>query len=269
MDTQGRLLSAVLARSAWPVAGALAALVALAWSWLFWLDAQMRASQAMADMPGMAAMMAPRFAPWSLAHLAFLFAMWTVMMVGMMTPSAAPMVLIYGQVARQAGTLGKPFAPAGWFASGYLLAWTLFSAVAAACQYGVERAALLSPMMTVTSGYLGGAVLIAAGLYQYSSLKNTCLAHCRAPLSFVQRHGGFPSSATGTLRLGLLHGLYCIGCCWGLMALLFVVGVMNLLWIAMLAAYVLVEKVIPGGMTVSRIAGAVSIAAGIWMLVGS
>jgi predicted metal-binding membrane protein len=266
MNSKGHAFSLMLSRDTWPVTAALVSLVALAWAYLAWLHSQMEASQAMAGMSGMTAMMMPQPAPWSVAHLSFLFAMWAVMMVGMMTPSAAPMVLIYGQVVRQAATLGKPFAPSGWFASGYLLAWTLFSAVAAACQTGLERAALLSPTMAVTSSVIAGVVLIDAGLYQFSSLKNACLAHCRAPLSFIQRHGGFRSSVAGTLRLGFLHGLYCIGCCWALMALLFVVGVMNLLWIAAFAAFVLVEKIIPGGTIVSRLAGIIAIGSGIWVI---
>jgi predicted metal-binding membrane protein len=264
MKAEGRVIPSLLSRDAWPVVAALISIVVLAWAYLFWVDSQMGASQAAGGMRGLAAMMTPQ--PWSVAHLAFLFAMWAAMMVGMMTPSATPMVLIYGQVARQAATLGKQFAPAGWFAVGYLLAWTLFSAVAAACQTGLEHAALLSPMMAVTSSVIAGVVLIDAGLYQFSSLKNACLANCRAPLSFIQRHGGFQSSVAGTLRLGFLHGLYCIGCCWALMALLFVVGVMNLLWIAALAAYILAEKILPGGKIVSRLAGAISIGSGIWII---
>jgi predicted metal-binding membrane protein len=120
--------------------------------------------------------------------------------------------------------------------------------------------------MAVTSSVIAGVVLIDAGLYQFSSLKNACLAHCRAPLSFIQRHGGFRSSVAGTLRLGFRHGIYCIGCCWALMALLFVVGVMNLLWIAALAAFVLAEKIMPGGQIVSRLAGIIAIGSGLWVI---
>ena len=120
--------------------------------------------------------------------------------------------------------------------------------------------------MASASHRFGGAVLIAAGLYQLTPVKYACLAQCRSPLSFVQRHGGFKSSAAGSLRLGLLHGLYCIGCCWALMALLFVGGVMNVLWIAALAPLVLLEKLTPFGRWVARAAGIAFVAAGAWML---
>ena len=214
----------------------------------------------------MGATMAPGFSPWTSAHGFFLFVMWAVMMTGMMTPSASPMVLLYTQVARQARTLGRVFAPAGWFAGGYIFAWTGFAALAALAQYALEHAAFLSPMMVSTSRIFGAAVLVAAGLYQLMPLKYACLSHCRAPLRFVQEHGGFKPDAWGSLRLGLLHGLYCVGCCWALMALLFVGGVMNLLWIAAIAILVLGEKLLPGGVVLARVAGVSAIAAGIWML---
>ena len=219
----------------------------------------------MPDMPGMS-MAAPGFSPWTFTHAVFMFAMWAVMMVGMMAPSAAPMVLIYTQVARQAKTLGKPFASALWFTGGYLLAWTGFAAVATACQYALERAALLSPTMASASKWLGAALLLAVGLYQWAPIKERCLTQCRSPLSFVQTHGGFKSTAIGSLRLGLLHGVYCIGCCWALMALLFVGGVMNLLWIVSIAIVVLAEKLAPGGRYVARAAGLLAIVAGATML---
>ena len=270
MSEQGGALSALLKRDGLIAAGALIALTALAWAYVLWLAAEM--NTASASMPGMdmGAMMAPAFVPWTAMHALFVFVMWAVMMIGMMTPSVAPMVLIYTQVARQsrtlAGTLGKPFAPAGWFASGYLLAWTLFAALATAAQYGLEQAALLSPSMASTSRYFGGGLLIVAGLYQLSPLKNACLSQCRAPLSFVQRHGGFQSTVFGSLRLGTQHGLYCIGCCWALMALLFVGGVMNVLWIAAIMIFVLAEKIIPGGRYLSTLAGVAALAAGAWMI---
>ncbi len=268
MTPRDGALSAILKRENGIVAAALLALVLLAWAYLAWLAAQMSAP-AMASMPGMPAMpgmAAPVFAPWTPAHVLFMFAMWAVMMVGMMTPSAAPMILIYGQVARQAQTLGRGFAPAGWFAAGYLLSWTAFALAATGAQYGLESLALMTPMMAVSSKALGAAVLIAAGVYQWTPIKDSCLAHCRAPLSFVQHHGGFKPGISGSVRLGALHGAYCIGCCAALMALLFVAGIMNLLWIAALMIFVLAEKVLPGGRTLSRLAGLAMIAAGVWLL---
>jgi predicted metal-binding membrane protein len=195
------------------------------------------------------------------------FAMWVVMMIGMMTPSVAPMILVYARVGRQAVTLGKPFAATGWFAGGYLLAWLAFSLAATSEQWALQRMALLSPMMESTSNVLGGIVLIAAGLYQWTPLKHACLSYCQAPLSFIICHGGFRGNPAGALMLGLRHGIYCIGCCWALMALLFVGGVMNLFWIAVLAILVLMEKVIPLGLNIARLAGLVFMAIGGWMLV--
>jgi predicted metal-binding membrane protein len=260
-------LSAILKRENLVVAFALFLLTLLAWV-LAWLAAQMNAPMAgMASMPGMdMSAMAPVFMPWTAAHFLFMFAMWAVMMVGMMTPSAAPMILIYGQVARQARTLGRDFAPAGWFAAGYLVSWTLFALAATAAQYGLERLALLTPMMASANKFFGAAVLVVAGIYQLTPLKDSCLAQCRAPLSFVQRHGGFRPGILGSLRLGALHGVYCIGCCGALMALLFVVGVMNLLWIAGLMIFVLAEKIVPGGRYFGRLAGVAAILAGGWLL---
>jgi predicted metal-binding membrane protein len=192
--------------------------------------------------------------------------MWIVMMIGMMTPSVAPMMLIYARVGRQAASGDRPFAATVWFAAGYLLAWTTFSLAATAAQWALERAALLTPMMESASNLLGGIVLIAAGLYQWTPAKEACLAYCQAPLVFIMRHGGFRRDATGALTLGFRHGFYCIGCCSALMVLLFVGGVMNLFWIAALAILVLVEKALPFGMLIGRLAGIAFIADGAWLL---
>jgi predicted metal-binding membrane protein len=234
------------------VAVALLSLTILALGYTWWLGAEF-------DMSGM---MSPHFVPWSAAHIAFMFAMWMVMMVGMMTPSVAPMVLLYVAVGRSSVRTGQAFAPASAFVAGYLLSWTVFSAVATLAQWLLESRALITPMMAGTSRPLAGAVLIAAGIYQWLPFKQSCLSQCRAPLSFVQRHGGFQASARGSLRLGALHGWYCIGCCWVVMALLFAFGVMNFLWIAGLMLFVLIEKVTPHARIVSRLAGVVAIAAG-------
>jgi predicted metal-binding membrane protein len=123
-------------------------------------------------------------------------------------------------------------------------------------QWLLERAALLTPMMATNSNLLGGLVLIATGLFQWTSLKQACLNYCRSPLIFIQDHGGFQRTPLGSLGIGFRHGVYCVGCCWALMALLFVGGVMNVIWIALLTIFVLLEKVIPGGRLLSRIAGA-------------
>jgi predicted metal-binding membrane protein len=176
------------------------------------------------------------------------------------------MVLLYAQVARQGAARGHEFAPPGWFAAGYLLAWTAFALAATLLQWLLEWQALVTPMMAGTSRGIGAALLIAAGVYQFLPIKDACLSQCRAPLSFVQRHGGFQPGAGGSLRLGFLHGAYCIGCCWMLMILLFAFGVMNLLWIAGLMVYVLLEKVLPYPRVVTRVAGVAAIAGGIALI---
>jgi predicted metal-binding membrane protein len=215
------------------------------------------------NMGGMGAAAEPAFRSWSMAEFAFMFSMWAVMMVGMMTPSVAPMVLLYVAVGRSSVGRGPAFAPAGAFVAGYLLSWAAFSAAATLLQWLLESRALITPMMAGTSQQLAGTALIAAGVYQWLPIKQACLSQCRAPLSFVQRHGGFQSSARGSLRLGVLHGAYCIGCCWVVMALLFAFGVMNFYWIAGLMLFVLVEKVMPYAGILSRVAGLAAIAAGL------
>ena len=169
-------------------------------------------------------------------------------------------------IGRQAAARQQPFAAAGLVLAGYLLAWTGFSVLATVAQWAVERAALLSPMMSLVGRRSGGVILVIAGLYQWSSLKRGCLSHCRSPLAFIQQHGGFRGDAAGALRLGLVHGLYCVGCCWTLMALLFVVGIMNIAWIAGLAALSLLERAVPRGMLIARLAGVALVAIGVAVL---
>jgi len=246
-----------------PVLLALLAISALAWAYVIWLGAQMAAMPgAMAAMPGMH-MSGETLAPWTTVHFLFIFSMWAVMMVGMMAPTVTPMVLMYARIVH--ASAAPRAVPAAWFACGYLCAWTLFSAAAALAQWGLEALALLTPMMTSASHRFGGAVLIAVGLYQWVPLKHACLSQCRAPLQFFQRHGGFRPGAAASVRLGFLHGLHCVGCCWALMTLLFVVGVMNLLWIAALMVFVLLERLIRAGRMLSWCAGAAAVLAGVWM----
>jgi len=263
-------LEAVLRRDRAVVIAALAVITALAWADLLWLADDM----AMGGMdmtgyrmiPAGRGLMMPADAPWQPIEFGYVFVMWVVMMVGMMLPSAAPMILIYARVGRQATAQGKPFAASGWFAGGYLLAWIAFALSATSAQWALERATLLTPMMQSASNRLGAAVLILAGLYQWLPLKDACLSHCRSPLLFIQQHGGFRREPHGALALGFRHGLYCIGCCWALMVLLFVGGVMNLFWIAALAILVLVEKVAPFGRVIARVAGLALVAGGVWLL---
>jgi len=261
-------LETVLRRDRWVVGGALGIIVALAWGYVLWLADDM-------DMGGMdmsgfrmipagIGIMLPAHEPWRAIEFAYVFLMWAVMMVGMMAPSAAPMILMYARIGRQGSIAGRPFAATGWFAAGYALAWIGFSLAATLVQWILERAALLDSRMTSASTTLGAVVLIAAGVYQWTPLKDVCLAQCRTPLGFLMRHGGFRGDVPGCVGLGLRHGAYCVGCCWVLMALLFVVGVMNVLWIALLALLVLVEKLTPWGRWVARAAGVACVAAGVW-----
>jgi len=253
-------LEAALRRDRWIVLIALLGITALTLGYTAWLALGF-------DMSGL---MSPRYRPWSPGYFAFMFVMWVVMMVGMMTPSVAPMVLLYTAIARQqrardADGRGR-FAAAGWFLAGYLLAWSAFALSATLAQWLLEWRAWIAPMMAGTGRAPGGLVLIAAGIYQWLPAKQACLSSCRSPLAFVQRHGGFQPSARGSLRLGVLHGLDCIGCCWALMLLLFAFGVMNLTWIAGLMVFVLLEKLLPWPRAVPRAAGVVAIAAGVWLV---
>jgi predicted metal-binding membrane protein len=190
-------------------------------------------------------------------------AMWGAMMVAMMTPSAAPAVLLYANAQRLAHPDSRP--PTAAFVAGYLLCWLAFALIAAALQLALERASALSSMTMAVYGRRAGAlVMIAVGLYQLSPLKDACLGRCRSPAQFLSRH--YRPGAAGALRLGLLHGAFCVGCCWMLMALLFVGGVMNLLWIAGLTLLVAAEKLLPRGQIIAQVAGVALIGWGLFRL---
>jgi len=198
--------------------------------------------------------------PWTATEFGLRLAMWAVMMVAMMVPTTAPMTLMYAAVARKAAAQHTPLAPTFVFVSGYLAMWTVFSLVATLAQYTLDRAALLSPMMVSSSAAFGAALLIAAGIYQFTPLKNACLRNCRTPAHFLSRY--WRTGGLGAFRMGLRLGAVCVGCCWILMGLLFVGGVMNLLWIAATAIFVLLEKTIPFGDVAGRFAGAAMILVG-------
>lgn len=266
----GAALEQLLRRDRAIVTGALAAITVLAWAYTIWLADNMdMGGMAMAGGHEMGALLAPAFKPWTRTDFIVMFVMWTVMMIGMMVPSAAPMILIYARVGRQAALQGKPLAATGFFAGGYLLAWTAFSLAATLGQWLLERAALLTPMMATANDVLGALVVIAAGLFQWTPAKDACLRHCQAPLGFIQRYGGFRRDPLESLAVGFRSGAFCIGCCWALMALLFVGGVMNIIWIAGLTILVLLEKVVPAGRLISRVSGAALTAWGLWLLVAA
>jgi predicted metal-binding membrane protein len=218
----------------------LAGMTALAWVYLLVLAGSM-SSMGAGDSDMTRTVMAPR--PWEMVDGLFMFLMWAIMMVGMMLPSAAPMTLLYAGMVRKAERQGTPMAPIAAFVSGYLAMWCLFSVGATLVQWGLHEAAMLSPMMMAKSQVLGAVLLIVAGVYQLTPWKTVCLDHCRSPANFIAEH--WRPGASGAFRLGLHHGAFCLGCCWALMGLLFVGGVMNLLWIAAIAIFVFVEKVLP------------------------
>ncbi len=190
--------------------------------------------------------------------------MWWVMMVAMMVPSAAATILLHARAASFGSQSATP-PPTGSFVAGYLGAWGLFAFGATLLQFALERAALLAPMaMASASRPLSGAVLVGAGLYQLTPAKRACLRQCRHPADFLSRH--FRPGRAGALRMGLLHGAYCVGCCWMLMALLFVGGVMNLAWIALLTLMVAAEKLLPFGWAIAIALGVACTTAGIYLL---
>jgi predicted metal-binding membrane protein len=245
-------------------------LAAFAWSYLLWLSVDMGTGGM--DMTGLRmipsgkGLMKPAHTPWRAMEFAFVFAMWTVMMVGMMTPSAMPMILMYARVGRHAEVPGTPLVATAWFVAGYFLVWVAFAVLATLVQWALERTALLDSAMASTSNILGGLVFVAAGSYQWTRLKDVCLTQCQMPFAFLMRRGGFRRDVPGCLLLGLRHGAYCVGCCWALMVLLFVGGLMNLLWIALLSLLVFLEQVTFLGRQIAPLAGIVLVAAGAWLL---
>jgi predicted metal-binding membrane protein len=235
---------------------------ALAWAYLVHLDREMSSSMAHDSM--MAEMGMTMDMPWDATDAFFTFTMWAVMMVGMMTGTAAPVLLLFAGAHAARGTRGMPAVV--MFCLGYAIVWVAFSAGAALAQWMLHQTALLTPAMAASSGRLAGGILVAAGAYQLTPVKGACLIRCRSPLGFLMTN--WRDGAIGALQMGLRHGVYCLGCCWLLMCLLFVVGVMNLVWVAALTAFVLVEKIGPFGLIVARVAGAIMIVFGILVAAG-
>jgi predicted metal-binding membrane protein len=210
-------------------------------------EAHMHAAMGMADMR-----------MWGVSDWAGLFVMWAVMMVAMMLPSAAPMVAMYARVAEGRGS--SPRVRVWLFAAGYIAAWTAFSAVATVLQAALDHAAMLTGAMRVAP-LIGGVILALAGAYQLSPLKRKCLRHCQSPIGFLMTH--WRDGFSGAIAMGLRHGAFCVGCCWMLMALLFVAGVMNLLWVAVLTGFVLIERATRWGQALATVSGFALIAAGL------
>ena len=246
-------VAGIFSRDRTVIASCILLISALAWAYLFHLDHQMASSTVSTVMTKMEM---ANDAPWGARDFLFTFAMWSVMMVGMMTASAAPVLLLYTDM--QASRGGSGAAVNGMlFGLGYIVVWVGFSALAAFAQWSLHQSTWLSPSMAVTSSRLAGVILIGAGAYQLTPAKGACLTQCQSPLGFLLSN--WRDGAKGALQMGIRHGAYCLGCCWALMLVLFVVGVMNLAWVAALTAFILIEKFGRTGARVARVGGAAMI----------
>jgi predicted metal-binding membrane protein len=256
----GTVIEALLRRDERVVLASLAFVAALAWAYvLSGAGMPVHGDGGMAGMGDHAGPLAP--AEWTLSYALLILLMWQSMMIAMMLPGAAPAILLFSALARRRGS--RVLASTGAFVAGYLGVWGAFSVIAAGVQWGLAETAPMAGAGPV----LGGAILLGAGLYQLTPVKRACLGRCRDPVRFLAAH--WRPGARGALRLGALHGVYCVGCCWFLMALLFVGGVMNPMWIGGLAAYVLLEKVVPAGHWLSLAVGVLLALAGGALLAGA
>ena len=237
------------------------AVTLVAWAYLALLAYQMPAYDATA----LAETAMAVATPWGPADFFFIFVMWVIMMAGMMAGSATPAMLLFAGMHAKSGASRMPMVVLS-FALGYALAWILFSAAATIVQWMLHGAGIFSPAMTISNLHVAGAILCAAGAYQFTRVKTSCLSHCRSPVGFFMTN--WRDGMTGALQMGLRHGAHCMGCCWMLMVVLFAVGVMNLLWVAVLTLVVLLEKTGRAGVLVARAAGAAMIVVGIVFLIG-
>ncbi len=246
--TEGSGLEALLKRDRAVVLAGLVGVTGLAWAYLFVAAAEMggmgEGAGAMEAL-GVALGETMQVRPWSGLDFLLMFLMWAIMMVAMMVPSAAPMILLFAAVHRKQRERGQTFASVGFFVAGYIAVWSAFSLGATLLQWGLDQAALLSPMMVSNSPRIGGGLLVVAGLYQWTPLKYACLKHCRSPIHFLAH--GMRKGNGGAFVMGLEHGAFCVGCCWFLMGLLFFGGVMILYWIAGIALFILLEKTTAAG----------------------
>jgi predicted metal-binding membrane protein len=252
-------VAGILARDRAVVVTCILIVVALAWSWLIRLDSQMGSS----PMPGMGTVPG---APLGFSELLFTFAMWSVMMVGMMTASAAPVIMLFAGMSEKRGDRGAS-KNTMVFALGYLAVWMSFSAAAALGQWGLQRQLLLSPAMTVANSIAAGLILITAGAYQLTPAKRACLRQCQSPLGFLMAN--WRDGTNGAFAMGLRHGLFCLGCCWALMTVLFVGGIMNLVVVAVLTIFILAEKLGRIGVLVAKAGSVALIGYGAMVLVGN
>lgn len=259
------VFESILRRDRWIVAAALLLVNLLAWAWLLsgvgmGMDVieMTRHSSMSMDMMGTPV--------WTPGYIILMFSLWWIMMIAMMLPSATPTILLAAALNRRSTASKPPFGPTSLFAAGYLLAWAGFSAIAVTAQWWMQQNGWLNSMLVGQSQLINGFLLLAAGLWQFSPWKQACLNHCKSPVEFLttKRREG----KSGALQMGLTHGGYCLGCCWFLMALLFVGGVMNLYWIIGLTIYVWVEKILPGGVLISRLMGVLLALWGLGLITG-
>jgi len=223
--------------------------ILLGWVFLFW---------AVTDMSNpLARLMMPMASDWTMGNFLAVFVMWAVMMMAMMLPATTPMVLTFVNLCRHKSQSGLAWV----FVTTYLVIWTGFSAVATVIHWGLQVYGLITPMMTSSSIWLTGILLVVAGAVQFTPLKEVCLRHCRTPMGFLLTE--WRDGATGALHMGFKHGVFCLGCCWALMSLLFVAGVMNLAWVAALTAAVVIEKLHPAGLKIGKFLGGILILTGL------
>ena len=201
---------------------------------------------------------------WTPRDFALVFLMWSIMMVAMMVPSASPMVVTYAAIRRKQHPDERAFGACVAFLLGYVILWTSFSALATLAQWGLQHAALISAAGASTNAIFAGALLLVAGVFQWTPWKQACLTHCRSPFLFIMT--SWRDGTRGAFTMGLEHGVFCLGCCWALMALMFFAGVMNIFWLVALSLFVLVEKVVPAGDLLGRLAGAGMIGWGVYVM---
>jgi predicted metal-binding membrane protein len=251
-------IETLLRRDRWIVTGVLAVTVLICWAWIVPMGRDMYGTM----MGPSAWMMTNR---WDASYIGLIFAMWVVMMAGMMLPSAAPVLLLYARVIRKSPAGERTQVHVHAFAAGYVVVWTGFSLLATFLQWGLTRQAWMTPMMESSGDRVTAVIFVLAGIYQLTPWKRTCLNACRSPVEFLSRH--WKAGPAGGFTLGVVNGMYCLGCCWAIMLLLFAGGVMNLWWIFGITIFVLLEKVVPHGRLFSRATGGLLMFAGLWLIV--
>lgn len=249
----------LLQRSQFLVFSGLAAVIVISWGYMLHMNWGMSGTETEITLACLT-----RWGPGDIAHM---FLMWAIMMVAMMFPAATPMILMFTTVNKRQGGIQEPIIPTGLFVLGYFLVWTAYSALAAMAQYGLHLSALLTHHLVITSPFLGGVLLVGAGVFQWTPFRDACMSKCRSPLGFLMAE--WREGRLGALIMGLKHGAYCVGCCWLLMLLSFVLGIMNMLWMAMVSVFMMVEKAYPGSQWLSRAAGLILVACGLWIAAGA